>query len=108
MINSKTHDKELAFDLLRHLMSLDVQKVRIEGGLNSTLLDGQKEIKAPLQLRVLEVLNQGGEWVAAPDISWNRFTAERFYEAVKQVVGGEAEPLAALQAAERDVAARAQ
>ncbi len=107
MINTKTPKPELAFDLLRELLTLDVQRIRVQGGLNSIHPDAQKEIDSPMQRTVLATLREGGEWVAAPDISWNRFTAERFYEAVKQVVGGEAEPPAALQAAERDVAARA-
>ncbi len=107
MINSKTEHKELAFDLLRHLMSPEVQKIRSEGGVNSCLTSAQADITSPLQKQTLEVLHQGGEWVAAPDISWDRFTAERFYEAVKQVLDGEVTPLAALEAAAKDVAARA-
>lgn len=106
MINAKTPDPELAFDLLRHLLQPGPQRIRIESGVNSTNAEVQKEIKSPLQIQVHEILAASGEWIAAPDISWNRFTAERFYEAVKEIVGGTAEPLPALEAAANDVAAR--
>lgn len=105
MIHAKTKNPELAFALLEELVAPEVQRIRIEGGLNTTNAAVMKEISAPMQQAVLDELAKADEWIAAPDISWNRYTAERFYEAVKQVVGGEAEPAAALESAARDVAA---
>ncbi len=104
MVCSKTARPDLAFDLLKHLMKPEVQRFRILGGLNSANIEAQKEITSPLQLAVQKVLKESPQWVAAPDISWERYTAERFYQAVKEVVSGAAEPQAALEEADRDVA----
>lgn len=103
MIQAKTKRPDLAYDLLQHYFSLPTQRVRVAGGLSTTNLEAQKEIASPMQKEVLKLLDEHDEWIAAPDISWNRYTAERFYEAVKQVLDGGIEPMAALQAAQQDV-----
>lgn len=107
MVHSRAENPEMMVEIIKTFVSPEVQKIRTKAGLNTSSIEAAKTITSPLQIRSQEILSNSGGWVAAPDISWKeRYTAERLYEAVRYVIGGEAEPLEALQAADRDIKAK--
>lgn len=106
MVNSKCPIPDLAVELIRNYNSYEAQIPRVKGGLNSCNIKAQSEAQSALRAEVLGILDASEAWVAAPDISWERYTAERFYAAVKEVVNGSKEPREALEAAAADVAAK--
>ncbi|HOW70292.1 MAG TPA: extracellular solute-binding protein [Phycisphaerae bacterium] len=105
LIHAHSPRHDMAIELLKAYMLPETQRIAVAGGVFSGTRDtnvGQE--RSPLMAHAVEVLAGADHFVPAPDISWHPRIADRFYHAVRQVVGGSATAQAALDAAAADVA----
>ena len=105
MVHAQSPRREMAIELLKAYMQPDTQRIAVAGGVFSGTREANVGAdRSPVMAQVMKVLTGADHFVPAPDISWHPRIADRFYHAVRQVIGGSATAQAALDAAAGDVA----
>ncbi len=102
MINSKTENKELAYEFLTLLLSVKYQKQMADIGNLSTVSAATSKDDAYLQ-RYAATLNDASAIVAPPDTGYDLEMAFALYEAIAKVSEGLETPQEALAVAEASV-----
>jgi len=102
MINSETENKDLAYDYMRILMSLDIQKMMTEQGGLSTLTAANAQRSEYLK-KLAGTMDNATAVVAPPDTGYNLEMAFALYEAIAKVSEGIATPEEALRDAESKI-----
>ncbi len=106
MIYRQTRHPELCLELLRHLGSAPVQReFTRHGHLSGLRALGPESDASGGARRIWGFLEEAKETALAPDIGFNLEVSDAFLDAVSLLLDGRQSPAAALQAAERQIAA---
>lgn len=104
MVNSKTENKELAYEFLRLMFSAENQKRHSLEGEGTVTMKGANDTSNPVVAKTVEELATGGGIVAPPDTGYDLEMAFALYEAIAKVLENIETPEEALTAAEAKIA----
>ena len=104
MVNSKTENKELAYEFLRLMFSAENQRRHSLEGEGTVTMKGANDTSNPVVAKTVQDLATGGVIVAPPDTGYNLEMAFALYEAIAKVLENIETPEDALTAAEAKIA----